>query len=118
MSMRVFEPDPTAEEWEMIEEAVRPSDGATVRRWFRCPYDVPNRLQHTQDRYEVTREGEILETEFHEASPYLTWYLASEALALVENAGFVDVHTESDFTSEPATDADTSYVILGRKPSA
>jgi hypothetical protein len=30
ISMKVFEPDPSAEEWEMIEEAVRPADGAVV----------------------------------------------------------------------------------------
>ncbi|HLC03641.1 MAG TPA: hypothetical protein VJK02_11435 [Anaerolineales bacterium] len=116
MSMKVFEPDPSAEEWEVVEEATRPPDGATLRRWFRRTYDVSNQLQHTQDRYEIIRDEEMLETEFHEAAPYLTWHLVSEALALVENAGFVDLSAKSDLTPEPATDVDTSYVVLGIKP--
>lgn len=115
MSMRVFEPDPSAQEWEVVEEATRPSDCAVVRRWFRCTYDVPHRRQHTQDRYEIILEGEVLETESYELSPYLTWYLASEAVGLVERAGFVEVCAQRDFTREPATDADTRYVVIGRK---
>ena len=63
ISMRVFDPDPAAEAWEIIEEAVRPADGAMVRRWFSCTYDVPNRLQHTEDRYEIHLDGEIVHIE-------------------------------------------------------
>ena len=32
---------------------MRPADGALIRRWWRCWYDVPERLQHTEDRYEI-----------------------------------------------------------------
>jgi hypothetical protein len=49
-------------------------------------------------------------------SPDLTWYPLSEALDLLKAAGFVDVHAHSDFTFEPATDADTSYIVLGNRP--
>ena len=116
MSMKVFEPDPSAEEWEMIEEAVRPADGAIVRRWFRCRYDIPRRLQHTEDRYEILYNGEIVEPEMFNASPYLTWYTVSQAVGLLQAAGFTDVHTHSDFTFEPASDEDTSFIVLGRRP--
>ena len=116
ISMKVFEPDPSAEEWEMIEEAVRPADGAVVRRWFRCRYDVPRRLQHTEDRYEILCDGEIMESEMLSASPYLTWYTVSEAVGLLQAAGSSDVHTHSDFTFEPASDEDTSFIVLGRRP--
>ena len=61
MSMRVFEPDPTAEQWELVEHAVRPGDGAEVQHWFRCTYDVPRQLQHTEDRYDVVLDGTVLE---------------------------------------------------------
>jgi len=52
MLLRIYEPEPAAAEWEIVDEAVRPSDGAAVRRWFRCAYDVPHRLQSTEYRYE------------------------------------------------------------------
>ncbi len=61
-------------------EAVRPSDGATVRRWFRCTYDVPHRLQSTEYRYEVIKDGEIIQSETYITSPDLTWYPLSEGL--------------------------------------
>lgn len=116
MSMKIFEPDPSAEEWEMVEEATRPSDGVTIRRWFRCSYDVPNRLQHTEDRYETIKNGKVVQTETFSASPFLTWYTTSQASDLLEEAGFVDVQAHSDFTFEPATDEDTSFIVLARRP--
>ena len=116
MSMKVFEPEPSAEEWEVVEEAIRPSDGVTIKRWFRCRYDVPNRLQHTEDRYEFIKDGEVIRTETFSASPFLTWYSTGQALELLEEAGFVDVRAHSDFTFEPATEKDTSFIVLGRRP--
>ena len=116
MSLRIYEPDPAAAEWEMDSEAVRPSDGATVRRWFRCTYDVPQRLQSTEYRYEIVKAGEIIQSETYATSPDLTWYPLSEALDLLKAAGFVDVHAHSNFTFDPATDADTSYIVLGKRP--
>ena len=116
MSMRIFEPEPGEDQWEIVDEAVRPSDGATVRRWFRCTYDVPQRLQSTEYRYEVIKDGEIIQSETYATSPDLTWYSLREALDLLKNAGFVDVHAHSDFTFDPATDADTSYIVLGKRP--
>ncbi len=115
MSARVFIPEPDDGEWALVAEAVRPSDGATVKHWFRCTFDVPNRLQHTEDRYEVVRDGEIIETESYVSSPCLTWYTVSEALDLLREAGFGDVEAHADFRFEPASDADTRYIVLGSR---
>jgi hypothetical protein len=41
-----------------------------------------------------------------------------EALRLLETAGFVNVHAHSDFKFEPAADDDTSYIVLGQKPTS
>ena len=102
MSMRVMDPTPVEVDWEIEAEAVRPSDGALVRRWFRCWYDVENRIQHTEDRYEVIVDGEIVHAETYLSSPFLTWYSVDEALALVSSTGFADVHAHADFHFEPA----------------
>jgi SAM-dependent methyltransferase len=116
MSLRVMDPDPVEVDWEIDSEAVRPSDGALVRRWFRCTYDVGNRLQHTEDRYEIIQDGEIVHSESYVSSPFLTWYKCSEAQEYLRQAGFSDVHAHSNFLLTPATDEDTNYVVLGKRP--
>jgi ubiquinone/menaquinone biosynthesis C-methylase UbiE len=116
MSMRVFEPDSEAENWEIVEEATRPTDGATVRRWFRCTYDIPNRLQFTEDRYEILMGEKLVQAEQFSGSPYLTWYTVPEAIDLLKTAGFLSVEAHADFTFNPAKDTETSFVILGRRP--
>ncbi len=116
MSMRVFEPEPGAEEWEVVEEAIRPADGSTIRRWFRCTYDVENRLQHTEDRYEVILEGEIIHVESFASSPFLTWYTVAEAIELLTAAGFTGVGAHADFTFAPAAAEETSFIVYGKKP--
>jgi hypothetical protein len=87
-----------------------------VRRWFRCWYEPEKRLQHTEDRYEVLKDGQVIESESYLASPFLTWYSLDESLALLEEAGFVDVRAHSDFKFEAATEEDTSFIVLGKKP--
>lgn len=118
MSLRVMDPTPVEVDWQIDSEATRPSDGALIRRWFRCTYDVENRLQHTEDRYEIIVDDQITHSESYVSSPFLTWYRCSEALKYLKGAGFTDVHAHSDFTFEPATDEDTSYIVLGRRPQS
>jgi ubiquinone/menaquinone biosynthesis C-methylase UbiE len=116
MSLRVMDPNPVEVDWEIDSEVTRPSDGALVRRWFRCHYDVENRLQHTEDRYEIIKDDQIVHSESYVSSPFLTWYKCSEALEYLRQAGFSDVHAHSDFKFEPATDEDTNYIVLGKRP--
>ena len=115
MSMRVMDPTPVEVDWEIDSEAERPSDGALIRRWFRCWYDIENRIQHTEDRYEIIVNGEIVQSETYLSSPFLTWYTVDEALELVKEAGFADVHAHANFTFEPASPDETSYVVLGTR---
>ena len=116
MSMRIMEASEIEIDWELEAEATRPSDGALVRRWFRCWYEPEKRLQHTEDRYEVLKDGQVIESESYLASPFLTWYSLDEALALMEEAGFVDARAHSDFKFEAATEEDTSFIVLAKKP--
>jgi len=115
ISMRVFDTDKPESEWELDQEAIRPSDGATVRRWFRCSYDVPKRLQSTEDRYEIVKDGQIMASESFVGDPYLTWYTVDEAIALLQEASFVDVIAHADFKFEPAAVDETSYIVLGKR---
>jgi len=115
MSMRVFEPETEATEWEIDQEAIRPADGATIRRWFRCSYDERDRLQNTEDRYEIIKDGQIIASQSFAGQPYLTWYPVGEAIALLEYAGFVAVGAHADFTFEPAAEDERSYIVLGKR---
>jgi ubiquinone/menaquinone biosynthesis C-methylase UbiE len=116
ISLRVFEPDTDEVAWQIDQEAIRPADGATIRRWFRCSYDVPNRLQNTEDRYEIIKDDQIIASQSFVGEPYLTWYPVSEAIDLLEEAGFVAVGAHADFTFEPAAIDETSYIVLGKRP--
>ena len=115
MSLRVLDPDPAEEEFAIEAEAIRPADGALVRRWWRCWYDIPERLQHTEDRYEIIVDGEIIASETYVRSPALTWFPPAEALTLLEEAGFANVRGVHDFTDQPVQDDDRSYVVFGMK---
>jgi hypothetical protein len=53
----------------MVAEQVRPADGAVVRRWSRSRYEPARQLEHTEDRYEVVRGGEVIAAEMHRRSP-------------------------------------------------
>ena len=117
ISSRVMDPDPLEVDWEIDAEAVRPSDGALVRRWFRCWYDPLKRLQGTEDRYEIILDGEIIESENFLSPSFLTWYTVNELLDLLREAGFSEVQAHADFNFEPAAEDETSYIVLGKRPS-
>ncbi len=53
---------------------------------------------------------------FSNSSPFLTWYPLQDALDLLREAGYIQVEAHSDFTFQPATDKDTSFIVLGTKP--
>ena len=117
MSLRVFapEPDEYTWEWELVAEAERPVDGATVTQWFRCQFDIPARLQNTEYRYDILENGQQIQSESYRNSPDLTWYIVGEAKDLVASEGFTNVRADKDFTSEPAVDEDHSFIIVAQK---
>ena len=117
MSMRVFEPEPGVENFELIAEAERPEDGAQVQQWFRCWYEPAKRLQSTEYRYDVPMEGKLVQSETFTNDPDLTWYPVREALDLVASAGFTEVHAHDNFTFHPAPADATSFTVLGKKPA-
>lgn len=107
--------DTVEEDWGRPRERVRPEDGLTVRRTSRSTYDLLKKLEHTEDRYELIRDGEVILTENHSRSPATRWYSQEEAVALYREAGFDDITLYKGFTWEPATTDDDLFTILGRK---
>jgi ubiquinone/menaquinone biosynthesis C-methylase UbiE len=110
-----------AVDWELVAEQVRPEDGLLIRRWARATYDLAQQLEHTEDRYEVIREGEIIESEHHSRSPADRWYTPAQAIKLYEEAGFTEIRILKEFTQEPISASDpiakdTVFSVLGRRP--
>ena len=103
-------------DWHKSGEAVRP-DGLTVRRWSRSRFDPLKQLEHTEDRYELLRDGDVIFTEDHVRSPGVRWYTQEEALALYREAGFEEIRMYKEFTWEAASTADDIFTLLGRKPA-
>jgi ubiquinone/menaquinone biosynthesis C-methylase UbiE len=108
--------DQIVEDWQIHQEATRPEDGALVRRWVRSVYDMVAKLEHTEDRYEIIVDGEVVESEYHRQSPATRWYSLEEAQALYTAAGFELYATYSEFTRAPVKPDDTLFTIIGQKP--
>jgi ubiquinone/menaquinone biosynthesis C-methylase UbiE len=104
------------DDWWLVQEAVRPEDGATIRRWANATYDVTNQLEHTQDRYDVILGDEFIEAEYQNRSDATRWYTQQQAADLFRAAGFADVHLVSAFTVQPATAADPIFSGFGTRP--
>jgi ubiquinone/menaquinone biosynthesis C-methylase UbiE len=108
-------------DWKMVAEQVRPEDGLLIRRWTRVSYDLAQQLEHTEDRYEVMHEGEIIESEYHSRSPAVRWYTPAQAIKLYEDAGFSTMRILKEFTQELASPGDpiakdTVFSVLGQRP--
>jgi len=100
--------------WFKLAEQQR-QDGDTIRRFIRTMYDHDQQLEHEENRYEVLRDGEVIETEFHSRCPCVRWYSQSQALALFEAAGFTELTMTVADSSTPATAEDNSVKIRGAK---
>jgi ubiquinone/menaquinone biosynthesis C-methylase UbiE len=103
-----------AKKWFGPRESER-EDGSLVRRWSRFRYDRETQLEHTEDRYEVIVDGEIVETEHFSRSPATRWYSQEQSKALFEEAGFVDLKLHEAFTGEPAAKDARVWTIVGSK---
>jgi hypothetical protein len=117
MSIMSLARDEDVDEWQLGKrgQAVRP-DGLTVRRWTKSRYDAATQLEHTADRYELLRDGEVVQTELHERSPATRSHSQEGIVELVRAAGFADVRLVSGFTDEPVKPEDTLFCVIGRRP--
>lgn len=105
-----------AQEWKLVVERVRPEDGAVVRRCSRGRYDSASQLEHTEDRYEVVQNGEVIATEHHQRSPATRSYTQEQAITLYRETGFTNIRVLSGFSHQPALEQDRLFTVVGTKP--
>jgi SAM-dependent methyltransferase len=104
-------------ESDFTREAIRPDDGATVRRWQYARYDPGTELEHSIDRYEIIQNGQVIASEEHHQSPATRSYSQQQATDLYRKAGFTNIQALHEFTFEPALPQDTTFSVLGFKPA-
>jgi SAM-dependent methyltransferase len=109
---------PLQTDWEQDGEKVRPEDGALIRRWSRARYDLDNQLEHTESRYEVSLDRELISSEYHSRSPATRWYSQSQAVDLYHQAGFSNLMMFSGFSRKPAKEDDSLFSVIGVRSSA
>jgi len=102
--------------WQLTGEKIRPDDGATIRRWSFSCFDPETQLEHTEDRYEVVKDGIIISSEHHVRSPATREYTQHQAQDLYLRSGFVEINIYKEFTREAASEEDELFVITGKKP--
>ena len=101
---------------EFTREVIRPEDGATIRRWQYACFDPDTDLEHTIDRYEIIRDGNVINSEEHHQSPGTRSYTQHQAVKLYQEAGFKNIQIFHDFTFDPVKPEDTIFCVLGFKP--
>lgn len=106
----------THQEWRIIAEKTRPQDGAIVRRWWRASYDQANQLQHTEDRYELVLDGEVIGSELHQQSPATRWYTQEQAVNLYKEVGLTNIRVVRGSTLARASEEDKVFTIFGTLP--
>jgi len=107
---------PLQTDWYPVFEKVRADDGATVRRLSRASHTPETQLWHSEDRYEVVLNSEVVASEEHQRSPAGRWYSQEQATQLYRDAGFGDIRLLSGFTQNPASAEDKLFCVLGVKP--
>lgn len=100
---------------ESTTEVTRPEDGALIRRWSRSVYDHAQQVEDTEDRYEVIVDGVVVASEQRSRPRATRGYSQSQAIQLLQEASFADVHLTSGFSFTPAAPEDTLFCIFGRR---
>lgn len=107
--------EPITEE-EYTRQKERLEDHAVVHHWSYSRYDHAAQLEHTQDRYEVILDGEVIQSETRSRSPATRWYTQNQAISLYQQAGFADIQLFDNFTFEPVVPKSSIFCILAQRP--
>ena len=110
------EGEPVDTDWQPLFTRIRPEDGATIRSWVREWREPARQWWHTEQRFEVEVDGEVVEREEQQRSPEGRWYSQQEAVELYHDVGFVDIQLFREFEPRPAEPDDRQFSALGVKP--
>ena len=89
-------------------EINRTDGGKIVFSWF-SQFNPTERVSHSQHRYELIRDGQLIETEYEEF--YLRYYEITEFRKLLESAGFTFVKTINNSIENKPCEPDDNEVF-------
>ena len=104
------EGDPLEAEGEY--SAARPEDGAIIRRVSRSRFDPENELEHTQDFYQIVKDGAVVAEEHHQRSPATRSYTQEQIVKIFEDVEFRNIRVCHEFTHELAQPEDRLVTVL------
>ena len=103
-------------EWRVAREAVRPSDGSTVRcSSMLVDVDHEARTYETLLRYELITDGHVTHQE--DRSFVLHWYTRERFAELLEAAGYVDVNLVRG-NGKPSQPSDRVFIVSAFRSAA
>jgi SAM-dependent methyltransferase len=92
---------------------VKRPDGAILSLSWLTTLDAQTQTYTSLERYEVFKDGRLLETELEETAGRS--YMPGELEALLEEAGFVEVRTFKLLSDQPADETDLEVTIECRR---
>lgn len=107
--------EPLESRWE--KSAVNSKDGTVVQRISYARYDPATSLEHTEDIYQILRDGIVTVEEKHQRSPATRSYTQEQAFTMFQHAGFINITMYHKFTFDPVQPDDSLFTIVGQKPS-
>lgn len=109
------EGEPLDSGWVLLFERTR-GDGAVVRSWTRERHRPEEQVWDADQRFEVTRDGDVIASDLQHKRPEGRWYSQDQAVELFSSAGLVDVEVTSGFSHDPATFDERLFCVLGVHP--
>ncbi len=99
-------------ESEAEHSAARPEDGAIIRRVSRSRFDPENELEHTEDYYQIIKDGVVVAEEVHQRSPATRSYTQAQIVKIFKDLEFKNIRLCHEFTQEPARPEDRLFTVL------
>lgn len=90
----------------------RPDGAKIILSWLGY-YSAEERISRDIHRYELVKDGHLLETEFEEFA--LRFYDPAEFRALLTECGFTTIQTYRTYALEPPSDTDETIVFEGTR---
>ena len=89
-------------------------DGAKIILSCLSVYDPEEQIERSIHRYDLFKEGHLLDTEFEDFD--LRFYEQAEFQQLLEATGFIDVKSSKPYRDTEPDDRDDTMVFSCRKP--
>lgn len=120
MTLPLYRPDSGGHDWSPDAEHER-EDGTIIRRFHRSWSDSEAMLGHAETRFEVVRDGEVIETELHRRSPEIRLFTPELAESLLTEAGFAGpdgkgCEITGGFSGHPLKNDDQYIVVVASRP--